>query len=61
MKLTRRELAAALAASSAAAQAPPSGPEADLAAARETLRRNSEALGKFKLPPEIEPAFRFQA
>ena len=63
MKLTRRQLAAAALAPVAAAQtAPaPSGPEQELQAARDTVRRNAEALAKCKLPPETEPAFQFKA
>ena len=60
MKLTRRQLPALLAAP-AAAQAPPSTPEQELAAARETLRRHAETLDKVKLPPDTEPAFQFKA
>jgi len=61
MKLTRRELAAALAAAPAAApQAPPSTPEQELEAARLNLRRNAGAMAKFPLPVETEPAFQFK-
>jgi hypothetical protein len=60
MKLTRRQLAAVVAAPAVAAQAPPSDAAKELEAARETLRRNAEALARFKLPPETEPAFQFK-
>ena len=65
MKITRRQLGAALLAPAAlAAQAPPavpSTPEEELAATREQNRRNSEALDKFPVPMATEPAFQFKA
>jgi hypothetical protein len=63
MRLTRRELAAALASSAAAAQNPASAPspEEALKAARERIRANGEALSKERIPAETEPAFQFQA
>jgi len=63
MKITRRKLALAALGSAAvvrAAQAP--GQAEDLnAAAKEQLRKNSEALAKFDLPMSTEPAFEFKA
>jgi len=67
LKLTRRELAAAVSVSSAllAQQTPPpplpQNPEEELKAAREQLRQNSEALAKFDLPLSAEPAVHFKA
>jgi hypothetical protein len=73
-RLTRRELAASFAAASAAqalAQqpqtpgtpvpniAPPPGTDL-LAAERESLRRNHEALVKFDIPQATEPSFSFR-
>jgi hypothetical protein len=64
MKLTRRELAAAVAgAAPLAAQAPPATPETpaeELKAAAERLRRTEEAISKFALPMATEPAFLFK-
>jgi hypothetical protein len=65
MKLTRRELPAALVAPAAAmAQAPAPAPPAggdDLKAAREQTRRTGETLAKFEVPMATEPAFQFKA
>ena len=65
MQLTRRKLGAALAGTAAAlGQAPPpvpATPEAELKAAGEQMRRNSDALKKVKLPMSTEPAFQFKA
>ena len=66
LKLTRRELAAAVSVSTAllAQQAPPplpQNPEEELKAAREQLRQASEALAKFDLPAVTEPAVHFKA
>jgi hypothetical protein len=74
IKFTRREIAAALSASTvlaAQAPAPPSqppppnpeaqNPEAELKAARDLIRQNSEQLAKFPLPLSTEPAVRFKA
>ncbi len=61
MKLTRRELAlgiTAMAAVPAGAQTPPSDPNA---AARDAIRKNSQALAKVELPIDTEPAFQFKA
>jgi hypothetical protein len=67
MKITRRKLALASLGSAVAlgaAQAPPppaSPPEDPNAAAKEQVRKNSEALAKFDLPMSTEPAFQFKA
>jgi hypothetical protein len=66
LKLTRRQLAAAVSASTALlAQQPPAplpqNPEEELKAAREQLRQASEALAKFDLPMSTEPAVHFKA
>jgi hypothetical protein len=68
MKLTRRQLAAAIApAALASAQTPapqppaPQRPADDLAAARELLKTTANALGSVKLPIAVEPAFQFKA
>jgi hypothetical protein len=58
MKLTRRELAAAVLAPAAVSQ---TSPGEDLEAARESLRREAAALDKFNLPMETEPDFQFRA
>jgi hypothetical protein len=64
-KITRRRLAAAAIGSAAAlraAQTPAAAPPEDLnTAAKEQLRKNSEALGKTPLPMSTEPAFSFKA
>jgi hypothetical protein len=66
MKLTRRQLAAALAPvvlppAMARAQAgnPPAGEE--LEAARERLKANAQALAATNVPMATEPAFQFKA
>jgi hypothetical protein len=59
MKLTRRELAAAVLAQVPAPARP--DPAAELEAARQNLRRQAAALDRFDLPAETEPDFRFQA
>jgi hypothetical protein len=65
MKLSRRKLAGAMLGSAAAfAQQPapiPRNADEELAAAREQLRRSSEALQKYKVPMATEPAFTFKA
>ena len=64
MKLTRRELAAALASTAAAAQtpsAPPSTPQEELKAAQDRNRNTAEALAKMQVPMATEPAFQFKA
>jgi hypothetical protein len=63
MKLTRRELAAALASTAAAAQSspPPSTPQEELKAAQDRNRNTAEALAKMAVPMATEPAFQFKA
>ena len=69
LKLTRREIAAALSASAVLlGQAPappvppnPLSPDDELKAARDSIRQNSEQLAKFPLPMSTEPAVRFKA
>ena len=66
IKLTRREIAAALSAFPtllAQAPAPPIPQNADdeLNAARDSIRQNSEQLAKFPLPMSTEPAAHFKA
>jgi hypothetical protein len=59
-KITRREWAAALGVTAAAAQAQ-TQPAADLMAeARSEVRQDIEQLVKFPLPPAAEPAFVFK-
>ena len=62
-KLTRRQLAAAVAALPAArlpAQAPASGEDL-LKQARDQVRRNAGQLGERQVPMATEPAFLFKA
>lgn len=65
--MTRREMAAALLVPAAptpaaAAQPPAQSPAEDLdALARDVLRRNREALARFKIEMSVEPAARFEA
>lgn len=69
MKMTRRNLGTAMIGSTvlglkiARAQATPANAktEENLPAAKEQIRRNSEALAKFQLPMGTEPAFQFKA
>ena len=66
IKLTRREIAAALSGSAALlAQAPippiPQNADDELKAARDSIRQNSEQLAKFPLPMSTEPAAHFKA
>ena len=63
MKLTRRQLAAALSATAIAkSQTPPQSQPADeLQAARDRLKANADALAQHELPMSVEPAFRFKA
>jgi hypothetical protein len=63
MRVTRRELAAALAAGAAMAQnqSRPSTPEEELKAARDRVRANGDALAKEQVPMSTEPAFQFKA
>ncbi len=68
MKITRRQLAGAIAFTTAAA-AEPQTPEAnqaatedaEIAAARERLRRATSALANHQIPMATEPAFQFKA
>jgi hypothetical protein len=66
-KITRRELAAVMAAPALAAQTPsataPAPPDAsdELKAARDQNRQNQEQLAKFPLPMATEPATHFKA
>ena len=60
MKLTRREMAALLAATPAQAQTPAT-PGEELRAALEQIRTNSQAFAKVQLPLTVEPAFAFRA
>ena len=65
-KITRRELAAAVTASTALlAQQPPAplpqNPEEELKAARDQIHQASELLAKFDIPMSIEPAVHFKA
>jgi hypothetical protein len=67
MKLTRRQVAASLAAvaavpAPAVAQTPPSQPQPDdLTAARDRLKNNAGALASVPFPMSTEPAFQFKA
>ncbi len=64
MTYTRRELAAALAAGTALAQAPPrpaSSPDAELQTARDQIKANLARLDSVALPMATEPAFQFKA
>jgi hypothetical protein len=63
MKVTRRRLAALLAAAPAAARAQAPGapaPAGELAAARERTKRALEQAAKIKVPMATEPAFTFK-
>jgi hypothetical protein len=66
--MTRREAAAVLLIPAAAqtvaspAQNPAQSPAEDLdAQARENIRRNREALARFRIDRSVEPATRFEA
>jgi hypothetical protein len=69
MKLTRRELAAALASGVAVGAAQtestgpsvPSTPQQELEAARERNRETAAALAGYAVPMAAEPAFQFKA
>lgn len=64
-KMTRRQLAGAMLATAAVAQAPPAAPEppstpaGELQAAREQNQHTAEALAKVQMSMETEPAFHF--
>jgi len=58
MRITRRELTAALL---AATPTPAQTPQDDLVkAARDRLKSNADALAKVELPMATEPAFQFK-
>lgn len=60
-KVTRRQLAAALAAPALLAQTPaPAAADPASKAVAEQLRRNSEQLAKITVPQEVEPAVHFK-
>jgi hypothetical protein len=63
MKLTRRQLAAAIAVVGTGAQAAPQPQPAadDLTAARDRIKANVNALSSVQLPISTEPAFQFKA
>jgi hypothetical protein len=65
MKLTRRQLAASLAASAAAmAQTQPSafaGEDEEVKAVRDRLKVAAAELAKVEIPVSAEPAFQFKA
>jgi hypothetical protein len=63
MKVTRRQLAATLAATAVRPQTPclAATPAEELEAARERIRRNAAKLAQVKLPMDTEPAFQFKA
>ena len=65
MKLTRRQLVAALGPAAALAQSAsnsaPATPADELKAAQARLKANSEAIAKVSVPIETEPAFHFGA
>jgi len=63
MKLTRREVAAALTSVAAFAQAPapPASPEAELQSARDQVKAIARTLDQQQVPMSTEPAFTFQA
>jgi hypothetical protein len=63
MKLTRRQLAAALVSAAAAAQTrtAPASPPDDLQAARDRIKANGETLARQVIPMSTEPAFQFKA
>jgi hypothetical protein len=64
MKLTRRQLAAAVAPAIAHAQAqsrPPATPDDELKTAQDRIRANGETLARQAVPMATEPAFQFKA
>ena len=63
MKLTRRQLAASLAAAPLAMAQQPAAPAAEdlQAAARDRMKNNAGALAAVALPMSTEPAFQFKA
>ena len=63
-RLTRRQWAAVLVPAAAALEAQPPAqpsPDQELAAARDRLKANSEALARLAVPQATEPAFQFKA
>jgi hypothetical protein len=60
MKITRRQLAMVVSASTLAQSQTTSSVD-DTQAARDRLKANSNALAQQDLPPATEPAFKFQA
>jgi len=63
MKLTRRQLAAAVVSATAMAQTrqTPDRPADELQAARERIKANGETLAQHQVPMATEPAFQFKA
>lgn len=63
MKLTRRELVAAVSITAAAQAQSPQKPAAadELQAARERLKANTDQVAQQQLPMATEPAFQFKA
>ena len=61
MKLTRRQLAAAVIAPAALAAAPQPPPADELQAARERILNATNALNTVQIPMSTEPAFQFKA
>jgi hypothetical protein len=64
MKLTRRQLAAALSATAITptqAQPQTASPADDLQTARDRLKANAASIAEHDLPMSVEPAFRFKA
>jgi hypothetical protein len=63
MRVTRRQMAAALVAGTAAAQTTPqpAAPADELQAARQRMKSSTESLAKVRVPIETEPAFQFKA
>jgi hypothetical protein len=62
MKITRRKLAAMLAASAPAALAQTQPPSGDpLQAAKDRIKANGDALAKESVAMSTEPAFQFKA
>lgn len=59
-QMTRRTLAAMLSTGVVAPVAAQPKSAVVISEAEATLRRNSEAIRKVDVPPETEPAFRFQ-
>ena len=63
MKLTRRQLAAAVVAATARAQTQPrpDTPADRLQTARDRIKANGDTLAKQQVPMATEPAFQFKA